>query len=207
MSDSDCFQCSKKDDAATFQRCSRCKEAVYCSVDCQKAHWKAHKLSCIAEGVVRGMIMACDSDSHSPNYLFRETDIDASHPIHTRGVICPVSVKAGLPIIIYRHLQQNPLTMGFNPGLDNQRATYLMIDPTTPRWQQGVGSVTVMRQDGKPLTRASIETIWMYHDRILDVFGDDHSSAHAMMNPNAFLRFCRTYKRDNAQCKDMPVPL
>ncbi|OQR98495.1 hypothetical protein ACHHYP_08618 [Achlya hypogyna] len=29
-----------------IHRCSRCQAEYYCSVDCQKSHWRVHKLSC-----------------------------------------------------------------------------------------------------------------------------------------------------------------
>lgn len=29
-----------------FKRCSRCKKATYCSVECQKSDWNDHKLAC-----------------------------------------------------------------------------------------------------------------------------------------------------------------
>ena len=32
--------------ALTLSRCGRCKQVAYCSVECQKAHWKVHKNSC-----------------------------------------------------------------------------------------------------------------------------------------------------------------
>ena len=32
--------------ALTLSRCSRCKKVTYCSVGCQKAHWKLHKKTC-----------------------------------------------------------------------------------------------------------------------------------------------------------------
>ena len=32
--------------AIVYKKCSRCKQARYCSVSCQKAHWKTHKLEC-----------------------------------------------------------------------------------------------------------------------------------------------------------------
>ena len=32
--------------AFTLSRCGRCKQVAYCSVECQKAHWKVHKKSC-----------------------------------------------------------------------------------------------------------------------------------------------------------------
>jgi hypothetical protein len=30
----------------TTKRCSRCREASYCSMGCQRKHWKAHKGRC-----------------------------------------------------------------------------------------------------------------------------------------------------------------
>ena len=32
--------------AAKLRKCSRCEAVVYCSVECQKSHWKAHKPNC-----------------------------------------------------------------------------------------------------------------------------------------------------------------
>ena len=38
-----CGQIGKK---GTNLQCSRCKKVAYCSVECQRAHWKAHKVHC-----------------------------------------------------------------------------------------------------------------------------------------------------------------
>ncbi|KAJ7783495.1 hypothetical protein DFH07DRAFT_727660 [Mycena maculata] len=129
MSDVQCAKCSTQDDGDQFKRCSRCKKTVYCSVECQRADWKSHKPLCTPVGtIIRGMILACESDRK--NYgLFNEVDIDPTHPIHTHGTVCPVSAKVGLPLVIYRHLQEDPFNMVQESGLDNQRATFLMIDP------------------------------------------------------------------------------
>ena len=39
----ECDQCEKSDPS---KRCSRCHLTYYCSVDCQKLHWKIHKVDC-----------------------------------------------------------------------------------------------------------------------------------------------------------------
>ena len=42
-----CQACGKSETAMkTFKKCQRCKVAVYCGKDCQKADWKAHKKLC-----------------------------------------------------------------------------------------------------------------------------------------------------------------
>ncbi|KZV65502.1 hypothetical protein PENSPDRAFT_638281 [Peniophora sp. CONT] len=42
-----CAVCMEgEDDGKEVTRCSRCKHAVYCSAECQKNDWKAHKLRC-----------------------------------------------------------------------------------------------------------------------------------------------------------------
>lgn len=55
-----------------------------------------------------------------------------------------------------------------------------------------------MRKDGKPLTKEAIETIWMFHDHLLDVFGDEDGAAAARsrMTRAAFDRFCKKYKEE-----------
>lgn len=40
-----CDNCDTKD--WDTKLCSRCQEARYCSLNCQKAHWKTHKLECV----------------------------------------------------------------------------------------------------------------------------------------------------------------
>ena len=39
-----CAACGKDDPVS---RCSLCKHTRYCSVDCQRAHWKVHKQDCV----------------------------------------------------------------------------------------------------------------------------------------------------------------
>ena len=43
-----CRKCDKIDGASEqFSQCSRCKEAYYCSRECQRDHWSIHKKSCL----------------------------------------------------------------------------------------------------------------------------------------------------------------
>ena len=42
-----CWNCSKSS-KENLKRCSRCKAVSYCSVECQRADWSAHKSSCFA---------------------------------------------------------------------------------------------------------------------------------------------------------------
>lgn len=41
-----CAACSRASEGDKVLRCSRCKEAVYCSAQCQTADWKKHKRAC-----------------------------------------------------------------------------------------------------------------------------------------------------------------
>lgn len=86
---------------------------------------------------VRGVTIHCENDKRRGAGIFQITDLSPTHNIHTEGVLCPVSVKIGLPIIMYRHLRGDPLAAARDAGLDNQIATYLMVDPRSgfaPPW-------------------------------------------------------------------------
>jgi hypothetical protein len=43
-----CSQCKREGQGKGLKICSACKQAAYCSVSCQKAHWKHHKMACRA---------------------------------------------------------------------------------------------------------------------------------------------------------------
>ena len=56
-SDKSCAACG----AAALMRCSACKAEGYCSRECQREHWKAHKAFCTARkkgaGALRGPLL------------------------------------------------------------------------------------------------------------------------------------------------------
>jgi hypothetical protein len=64
--------------------CSRCKKARYCSSECQKLHWKTHKIMCKKpnEG----------NEAVNPPQTFR-TYKGIDIPIHENGTRCRMSAK------------------------------------------------------------------------------------------------------------------
>jgi hypothetical protein len=55
-------------------------------------------------------------------------EIGPSHGIHRTGKVGPVSKIVGHPLVIYRHVPWMPPAGRQDPSLDNQIATYLMIE-------------------------------------------------------------------------------
>ncbi|KAA1471148.1 hypothetical protein DENSPDRAFT_837075 [Dentipellis sp. KUC8613] len=145
---------------------------------------------------VQGVVVACDGERGQFG-VFSPVELPPSHEIYQEGTISPVSALTGVPIAVWRHLQESPFAIRHSAALDNQITTYLMIDPVTgfapPSWQQNVGTVTVMREDGKPLTPEAIETIWMFCDSLLEDFSDGRQPQQRM-NPEGFMEFCESYK-------------
>ncbi|KIJ61707.1 hypothetical protein HYDPIDRAFT_42420 [Hydnomerulius pinastri MD-312] len=229
-----CNNCSEAAGLQQLMRCSRCKDVLYCSNACQIADWPVHKYSCKSAAQptqggpsqstqqlesITGITIACEADRRAGKPVFQMTTISPSHPIHTRGNPSPLFSRVGLPIMVYRHLTNDPMSYLGNPdpGLDNQIATYLMIQPSNgfadAIWQAGgVGTVTVMRQDGKPLTKEAIETMWMYASHLLDLFGNGEGPPRRQLTPAGFQGFCKSYKEERvmnnfSSFENMSIPL
>jgi hypothetical protein len=50
----------------SLSRCSRCKNAFYCSKNCQKSAWKLHKYDCVPTGALHGLFPP-SSAMHTPD--------------------------------------------------------------------------------------------------------------------------------------------
>jgi hypothetical protein len=101
------------------------------SAECQRADWDDHKRQCAPPPPtepVQGIVIPCQADKHQlgPG-IFHTKVIDPKHKIYSKGVVCPLSKQVGLPLVMYRHLREDSLSMRRDAGLDNQIATYLMI--------------------------------------------------------------------------------
>lgn len=148
---------------------------------------------------VQAVQVNCDGQK---NPLWKELYIEPSHPIFKDGELSIVSVLIELPLRVYRLENWGSLDRPCDSHFDNQRITYLMIDPAQNffahmRWQFNVGNCLVVREDRKPLLEQHFEGIWMYCDDILERCGNGRVDPKTV-NKTSFARFwksyCRAYK-------------
>ncbi|KAF9228214.1 hypothetical protein BS17DRAFT_692323 [Gyrodon lividus] len=149
-----CSRCANEGGWRSFMRCSRCKFTVYCSNECQTSDWPYHKIKCSpaspkssltssSSAIIRqrshnvmGVTIACNADRARGARIFEAKIIDPLHAIYTRGIICPLFQQVGFPLILFRHLIDDPTTMLRDHGLDNQVATHLLTHPSTGNPEQ-----------------------------------------------------------------------
>lgn len=74
------------------------------------------------------------------------------------------------------HGQMRPAPVADVADLDNQWATYLMIDPISgfapPKWQARVGPVVVFRPDGTDISMKEVACMHGFIDQLLDDFSE-----------------------------------
>jgi hypothetical protein len=119
------------------------------------------------------------------------TTIPQDHPVFSQPV-APVPALIEIPLVLHRVGTRSTN----RADLDNQIATYLNIDADTgfapPAWQSHVGTVVVARKDKKPLLPTHLEGVWMYCDRILDLFGEG-DIPRRLYNRQAFQKWWKGY--------------
>jgi hypothetical protein len=146
---------------------------------------------------IQAVIVPCNAEKRkfSP---WSATMIPADHPVFAQSVP-PVPVLIEVPLVLHRVGTQS----ANRPDLDNQIATYLNIDADSgfapPVWQSGVGTVIVARKDRKPLLPQHLEGVWMYCDRILDLFGEGDGVPRRLYNRQAFERWWKGYCKEQSQ--------
>ncbi|KAF2450155.1 hypothetical protein P171DRAFT_426616 [Karstenula rhodostoma CBS 690.94] len=151
-----------------------------------------------SSNLVKGVRLECAKKGNG----FSKTRIPDNHPILDEKVL-PVPGLIGIPLVIYKvDTKRVKVT---DPGLDNQKATFLNIDATTEfapdGWQGGrIGSCIVARKDKKPLREEHFEAVWMYIDRILDDFGDGgYEMARRWYSRPKFEKWFAVYNREQLQ--------
>ncbi|KAH8654885.1 hypothetical protein BGZ61DRAFT_571138 [Ilyonectria robusta] len=111
--------------------------------------------------------------------------ITEDHPVFSRPVP-DVPRLIEVPVVLYRVGTQS----SNQADLDNQIATYLNIDADSgfalPEWQSHVGTIVVARKDRKSLLPQHLEGVWMYCDRILDLFGEGEGAPRMLYSQKAF---------------------
>ncbi|KLO09171.1 hypothetical protein SCHPADRAFT_858154 [Schizopora paradoxa] len=217
-----CKVCGKSpEEGSKIMRCP-CKTVNYCGVECQRLDWKEHKRTCKALATKKAEMVNGASGSTSVPTVVKAVDLTGGfnmpfHPIDVEissnhemfrgaGILSPLSRLIGQPILIYRHLRDDAHKYINHPerqNYDNQAVTHMMIDPSTgyaaPRWQCGIGRVTIARQDKSPLTTLDLEKIWMYCDSVLDSFSDGHRPSLQSHNPAAFEEFAKKYDEEKKE--------
>ncbi|TFK36089.1 hypothetical protein BDQ12DRAFT_687270 [Crucibulum laeve] len=193
-----CLQCGKPDAEITCQRCSA---VDYCSQGCLEADKATHERDCDVPKDVIGVIINSDRDRRVGKPVFELTTITASHPIHRSRISSPLMNKIEFPLIIHRHTPGSWMDREEDDeGLENSIATNLMMmtenGEATVDWSQQAGTVTVMRQDRKPLSLEAIEIISKFHDHIHYLFHAGRlDEAQEMQDFLEFESFCQDYKR------------
>lgn len=214
--------CFREGSPQQLMRCSRCKTSVYCSSICQSTDWPTHKSRCSPTAslssmssrpslrrappshAVVGVIIPCNAERAQGAPALQTSIVQPSHPIYHSDLPSPISHAVGFPLLLYRHITEDPSKMIRHPGLDNQTAMHLLTQPSTgspdSKWKRAgcIGTVTVIRQDGQPLTCEALETTLLYIDHVLDLFLDGVSPWHRL-NPTSFQSFCQRYKDERIQ--------
>lgn len=140
-------------------------------------------------GLIQAVTVACEAD-HGPRrpHPWGLTTIPADHPVVSIKVP-PLPALIEIPLVLHR--------VGTRSGnTENQMITYINLDPESdfapPAWQSGVGTVIAARKDKRPLLPHHVEGVWMYCDRIMDLFGDGQAPPR-MYNRASFERWWKGY--------------
>jgi hypothetical protein len=121
------------------------------------------------------------------------------HPIFN-GPLLKVPARMDIPLVIYRIGIESDNRV----GLDCRIANFLNINYTTgfvpDEWQSGVGSCIDARKDKRPLSEEHLEAVWMYIDRLMDIFCEDGpEAAQEEMTRECFEEWFEDYKATEAE--------
>ena len=79
-------------------RCSRCKNAVYCNAECQRSHWKLHKLDCrptsqqAPDGPTVNLLAVAEEKNQAGNKAYSEGNYPEAVACYTAAIQTGVQV-------------------------------------------------------------------------------------------------------------------
>ncbi len=176
-----CVICNKEG----AKLCQACHSAGYCSKECQKGDWPTHKLLCskFKDGTqiyslhsaqtVQGVRISCSGDIYVLGMnKFTPVDVSVLDPVFkadksksSKMVGFPIRARKLLPHPAWKDSQESNM-------YENQEATRLFRDMDPERgggfgivswsWDLGVGSVLVVRDDGRDITPQQVEAVCYY---------------------------------------------
>jgi hypothetical protein len=142
---------------------------------------------------VKGVGLACKMEPG----MINETDIPIDHTIFDNPLL-EVPAIMGVPLVIHRLGTKS----NNRADLDCRIATFLIVTfrdgLASPELQSHVGSCLVARKDKKPLSSEHLEAVWMYIDRLMDMFGDGPKSAQKDINRDDFESWFEGYRKECA---------
>ena len=196
---------------AAFLRCSGCRTEYYCSTQCQRKAWKrGHKQQCSIMKLANSALataamhtgetvvavrLACNKESGG----FWNVSVPANHTMFDSPLL-EVPAIMGIPLVIHRVGTQS----NNRADLDCRIATFLNVkyeDGFAPReWQSHVGTCIVARKDKKPLSAEHLEAVWMYIDRLMDIFGEEGpEKAQKEISRDSFEEWFEDYKNNEVE--------
>jgi len=143
-----CAKCGKS--GSDFRRCSRCKEARYCGVECQKTHWPTHKADCkpasekpkpADEDTVVGFV-ECETYEECRVYLVKNPQIitkEISDEMFQKGFLCLKTHPKEIGTRFIRNAQILQYLLDIRKASGGQQDITLfftrILDPTNPEYR------------------------------------------------------------------------
>lgn len=180
-----CAKCSREN--ASF-RCGACRQANYCSRECQSGHWAEHKPTCRSHQTVQVVVV--------DGAITRDQRMSRVEMDRLSWEECPVPKMLGVGLKVAR-LRPSGERHSREVGI------FMMVDPkdglAPSRWQIGplqpsLGTLVFARTD---CTDFTCELFWRLYDYIYGTLMDLYSdyggvAARKKITPECFNTFVQT---------------